>query len=164
MRKVFFSFHYQNDIFRANVVRKSGVPAGSSWAAGFEDRSMWEEARTRNDRRLARMIADALHGTSVTVVLIGEETADRYWVGYEIVKSWELGKGILGIRIHGIRDMRTGRMSRAGPSPFDGLWVTDEDGTEVELSRHVRVYDWVGDCGRQNFADWVEQAAADAGR
>lgn len=164
MRKVFFSFHYKNDIFRANVVRNSWVRAGSPTAAGFEDRSMWEDAHTRNDRRLSRMIADALHGTSVTVVLIGEETCDRFWVEHEILRSFELRKGLLGVRIHGIRDLRTGRTSRKGPNPFEGLVGTDADGYEVALSDHVAVRDWVRDDGYANFSDWVEQAAQDAGR
>lgn len=164
MRKVFFSFHYQNDIFRANVVRNSGVRAGSSWAAGFEDRSMWEEAHTRSDRRLARMIADALHGTSVTVVLIGAQTADRFWVEHEITKSWERGSGLLGVRIHGIRCMRTGTQSRPGPNPFVGLRGRDIDGRVVQLSKVIDVHDWVRDDGYLHFADWVETAARQVGR
>src|SRR4051812_29913572 len=106
MRNVFFSFHYDNDIFRANVVRKAWVGAGGPEPAGYRDWSMWEEARTRNDQRLAGMIADALHGSSVTAVLIGEETAERDWVVHEIGASWERGNGILGIYIHQIADMR----------------------------------------------------------
>ena len=33
-RKVFFSFHYERDIWRTNVVRNSGIVEGSA-AAGF---------------------------------------------------------------------------------------------------------------------------------
>lgn len=164
MRHVFFSFHYQNDIFRANVVRNAWVGWGGEEPAGYRDRSMWESARTRNDRRLEGLIAAALRGTSVTVVLIGEETADRYWVQHEIVESFELGKGLLGVRIHNIRDMRTGRGSLPGPDPFEGIVVEDDEGDEFDLSELVNVYDWVDDDGYNNFADWVEDAARDAGR
>ena len=47
-RRVFFSFHYQRDVWRANVVRMSGVVIGSA-AAGFHDASLWEEAKRKGD-------------------------------------------------------------------------------------------------------------------
>lgn len=46
--KVFFSFHYERDIWRTNVVRNSGVVEGSA-AAGFHDASLWEEAKKKGD-------------------------------------------------------------------------------------------------------------------
>lgn len=164
MRNVFFSFYYANDIFRANVVRNSWVGKGGPEPAGFRDRSMWESARTRDKARLESMIDGALRGTSVTAVLIGAETASRFWVKHEIIASWEHGKGLLGVRIHGIRDKRTKMRSRRGPSPFKDLWVVDADGYDVELEDIVPTYDWVRDDGYANFADWVEEAAFDAGR
>lgn len=45
-KRTFFSFHYQRDIWRVNVVRNSGVVIGSS-AAGFHDASLWEEAEKK---------------------------------------------------------------------------------------------------------------------
>lgn len=164
MRNVFFSFHYKKDIFRANVVRNAWVGAGGPEPAGYRDWSMWEDARTRNDRRLAGMIANALHGSSVTAVLIGEETAERDWVLHEIEESWEGGKGLLGIFIHQVRDMRTRRGSRKGRNPFEGLYLDDSDGYEVHLADVIETYDWQDDDGFHNFADWVEEAARDAGR
>src|SRR4051812_10242134 len=121
MRHVFFSFHYRQDIFRANVVRNAWVGKGGAHAAGYRDLSMWEEARTRNDRRLAGMIRDALHGTSVTAVLIGSQTASRYWVQHEIIESWNRGNGLVGVHIHGIADARDGSEARKGANPFRGI-------------------------------------------
>lgn len=164
MRNVFFSFHYQNDIFRANVVRNAWIGAGGPEPAGYRDWSMWESARTRNDRRLAGMIADAMHGSSVAAVLIGEETAERDWILHEIEASWHLGKGLLGIYIHQVRDMRTGRGSPPGRNPFEGVYMEDAGGDEVHLAEVVDIYDWKDDDGFYNFGDWVEQAAQDAGR
>jgi hypothetical protein len=43
-RKIFFSFHYQRDLWRVNVVRNSGAIEGIS-AAGFHDESLWEETK-----------------------------------------------------------------------------------------------------------------------
>jgi hypothetical protein len=69
MRNVFFSFHYQRDIWRANVVRNSGVVIGES-AAGFRDASLWEEAKKKGDKAIKALIDEGLKGTSVTVVFI----------------------------------------------------------------------------------------------
>jgi hypothetical protein len=66
-RCVFFSFHYQRDVWRANVVRNSGVVIGSA-AAGFTDGSLWEEAKRKGDAEIKRMIRQGLEGTTVTLV------------------------------------------------------------------------------------------------
>src|SRR5271169_7016882 len=85
-RKVFFSFHYERDIWRTNVVRNSGIVEGTA-AAGFHDASLWEEAKKKGDADVKKLIDNALLGTSVTVVLIGAQTSQRKFVDYEIEKS-----------------------------------------------------------------------------
>src|SRR6266852_4197222 len=102
-RKVFFSFHYERDIWRTNVVRNSGVVGGTA-AAGFHDASLWEEAKKKGDAEVKKLIDNGLNGTSVTVVLIGAETASRKFVDYEIEQSIARGNGLLGIYISGIKD------------------------------------------------------------
>ena len=73
-------------------------------AAGFSDSSLWEEAKLKGDAAIKKIIDDALVGTSVTVVLIGAETAGRKYVNYEIEKSIERGNGILGVKIHHLKN------------------------------------------------------------
>ena len=114
-RKVFFSFHYERDLWRVNVVRNSGIIEGVS-AAGFRDQSLWEETKRQGDQAVKKLIDDGLSGTSVTVVLIGAETAARKYVSYEIEKSISRGNGLLGVRIHNIKD-REGRTDPPGPIP-----------------------------------------------
>jgi len=46
------------------------------------------------------MILKHLEGTSVTVVLIGLQTASRRWVQYEVEQSIRRDNGLLGIFIH----------------------------------------------------------------
>ena len=141
MRNVFFSFHYQRDIWRANVVRNSGAVIGES-AAGFRDASLWEEAKKKGDRAIKNLIDEGLKGTTVTVVLIGTETANRTYVTYEIEKSIERKNGLLGLRIHNIKD-QNGRTDVIGSIPaklIDGGYPT---------------YTWT-DC--DDFAQWVETA------
>lgn len=163
MRHVFFSFHYA-DVFRVNVVRNLWVRRGGPAPAGYADRSMWEAEQTRHGPALKRKIRDALHGTSVTVVLIGAETASRSWVDFEIRESWERGSGLLGVSIHGIRCARSGTTSRRGANPFRSVKVPDAHGHERSLARVVPIYDWWDDRGEERFGDWVEAAAREAGR
>ena len=139
-RKVFFSFHYERDLWRVNVVRNSGMVEGLS-AAGFNDQSLWEETKRRGDDAIRKLIDSGLNGTSVTVVLIGAETASRKYVSYEIEKSVARGSGLLGIRVHNIKD-RDGRTDPAGPVP-DAL-------TKTRAPVYVWEYGKIG--------EWVEKA------
>ena len=114
-RRVFFSFHYDNDVWRANQVRNCNVVAGAD-VAGFFDRCEYEEAKKTKDEGIRRMILRHLEGTSVTVVLIGNQTAYRPWVKYEIEQSVARSNGLLGIQIHHLKNS-SGLASLAGPRP-----------------------------------------------
>jgi hypothetical protein len=114
-RRVFFSFHYERDLWRVNIVRNSGVFEDIS-AAGFHDESLWEEAKKDGDGTIKRLINNGLKGTTVTVVLIGAETAKRKYVSYEIEKSIARGNGILGVRVHNLKD-KDGRTDLPGAIP-----------------------------------------------
>lgn len=144
-RHVFFSFHYQRDIWRVNVIRNSHIVEGTA-AAGFRDGSLWEEAKLKGDAAIKKLIDQGLQGTTVTAVLIGSETANRKYVNYEIEKSLERGNGLLGIYIHNIADQQ-GYTCRQGAVPAGLLRV------------NAPVYIW----DRNNFGSWVEEAARKAG-
>ena len=58
-RTVFFSFHYQRDIWRVNQIRSIPNITGNA-AAGFKDASLWEEAKKKGDDDIKRMINKAL--------------------------------------------------------------------------------------------------------
>ncbi|KAA0894257.1 TIR domain-containing protein [Oryzomonas rubra] len=102
-RNVFFSFHYQRDIWRVNQIRNIPNITGVA-AAGFKDASLWEEARKKDDAVIKKMIDKALENTSVTVVFIGEKTAGRKFINYEIEQSIARGNGIVGIQIHHLKN------------------------------------------------------------
>ena len=119
-RSVFFSFHYDRDIMRVQQVKNHYVTKLGYEAAGYFDGSLAELAKTEGKSAVKRAINRGLPGSSVTCVLIGAETYQRHWVDYEIFRSIELGKGIIGIRIHQIKDPRTGA-DNSGPNPFDFL-------------------------------------------
>lgn len=160
MRKVFFSFHHQGDILRVGQIRNSWLLRGTREDSGFVDAVEWESIKRRGDAAIKRWIDDQLNGTSVTVVLIGQETADRPWVIHEIIESHNKRNGLLGIRIHNVKDLH-GRYSSQGSNPFDNVSITS---TGKRLSEIYPVYDWVTDNGRENMPSWIETAARAAGR
>jgi hypothetical protein len=114
-RHVFFSFHYQRDVWRINQIRNLGEIVGNA-AAGFHDKSLWEEAKAKGDSAVKKLIDDALHGTSVTVVFIGSQTAGRKFINYEIEKSIARGNGLVGIQINGLKD-KDGNTDPLGATP-----------------------------------------------
>src|SRR5947209_15877232 len=117
MRRVFFSFHYEDVItFRANVVRNHHVTKDRG-EAGFFDASIWENAKLNGDNAVKRLINAGLENTSLTCVLIGTETWKRPWVKYEILKSYERGNALLGIHINSIPDKNKQTFSQ-GLNPF----------------------------------------------
>ncbi len=161
-RRVFFSFHYKRDVRRVVQVRNSWVVRPSGDAQPFLDKAEWESIKRSGDQAIQNWIERQLQGTSVTVVLIGRETATRRWVQYEIRRSRELGKGILGIRIHNLKDPSVGS-DLPGDNPLDKI-TTQSNGRNVRLSSLYHTYDWVSDNGFVNLPAWIETAARAAGR
>jgi hypothetical protein len=98
-RNVFYSFHYDNDAWRASQVRNMGVVDGNT---PIRDND-WEEVKKGGDKAIEKWIDDQLSGRSCAVVLVGAETANRPWVIHEIARAWNLGKGVVGDRYGLIR-------------------------------------------------------------
>lgn len=159
-RKTFFSFHFERDSWRAGQVRNSGLFKGDD--AGFIDKADWEEVKRKGDQAIKRWIDEQLHGTSTTVVLIGSETSERKYVGYEIEQSAKRGNGLIGIYIHRVKDVN-GRTDTKGKNPFDN-WYYERNGKNVYFSEIYPTYDWVNDNGRDNLGKWIEAAAKKAGK
>jgi len=179
-RRVFFSFHYERDVWRANVVRNSWVTKGNYIEAGFIDSAEFEKIKKKGDQAIKKWIDEQLEGTSVTVVLIGAETYLRKWVRYEIIKSFDRGNGLLGVYIHNIKD-KNGKVDLKGPNPFDYVGVLiDKDGNGFYCERNdtgwglfspyskcssrldkmywtnkfpAKIYDWIYDNGYENLSN-----------
>ena len=147
-RHVFFSFHYQRDIWRVSQVRNSWVTRENT-TAGFWDDARWESVKKKGDQSIKNWINKEMKGTSVTVVLIGPETNSRKYVKYELQRSYDEGKGILGIYIHNIKN-QNGDTDYKGKNPLD------------ILNANYKTYDWVQDDGYRNIGDWIEEAARNA--
>ena len=91
------------------------------------------------------------------VVLIGEDTAKRKWVKYEIQKAWNEGKGVLGIYIHNLKDPKSGKCGK-GRNPFEQFKLKDGS----KLSSIVKCYDPESADAYNDIADnieeWIETA------
>ncbi len=156
-RKTFFSFHYKPDNWRASQVRNCGVVEGNQPVADND----WETITKGGDAAIQKWIEAQLSGKSCTIVLIGTNTAGRKWIKYEISKSWNDGKGLVGVYIHNLQD-KDEKQSAKGANPFDGVIITK---TGVKLSSIVKAYDPPYSIStsvykhiKDNLADWVEEA------
>ncbi|MBK8945388.1 MAG: TIR domain-containing protein [Ignavibacteriae bacterium] len=154
-RKVFFSFHYKPDNWRTSQVRNIGAIEGNKPASD----NKWEEVTDGGDEAIQKWIDDNMYGRKCTIVLIGENTAGRKWINYEIKKAWKDGKGVLGIHIHNLKNS-LGEQAKKGNNPFIGISI---DGTT--LSDKIKVYDppyststYVYDNIKENISDWIEKA------
>ncbi|MBD5167644.1 MAG: TIR domain-containing protein [Helicobacter sp.] len=154
-RRVFFSFHYENDISRSMVVRNNWVTQGKE-SAGFIDKAEFEKMERQGERVIYNWIDRQLEGTSVTVVLIGSETLERKFVQYEIYKSWERGNAIIGVYIHSIRDFNS-NTSRKG----DVCTVIGKYNNNPICFNEIccGIYDYVAQDGYNNMGIWIENAA-----
>jgi len=156
-RQTFFSFRYKADNWRAANARSSWVTQDRK-ASGFFDTAKWEEVKKKKDSDIESWIDEQLKGTSVTVVLIGSDTAGKKWINYEITASHKKSNGMLGIYIHKKKDSKGNSMTK-GKNPFDS-WTFKKAGKVIEYP----TYDWVDDDGYNNMGDWIESAATAAGR
>jgi hypothetical protein len=145
-RRVFFSFHYEADAWRAGQIRNSWVTKPDRESSGFWDAAAWESVKRNGDAAVKQWIRNQIVGTTVTAVLIGAETTQREYVRYEIQHSWDVNNGLFGIYIHNVKD-RNGRTGVIGADPFAAMRFTG-----------IRTYDWANDNGYANLGSWVEAA------
>ena len=151
-RQVFYSFHFDYDVMRVQQIRNMGALDGNEPVSAND----WEKLQ-KTDGGIKKWINDNMDYRSCVVVLVGEQTANRPWVKYEIEKAWSDGKGLLGIYIHNLKCPRNGTCSQ-GSNPFDSF--TFNDGKK--LSSVVKCYnpdsrDAYNDI-KNNIETWIEDA------
>lgn len=159
VRRVFFSFYYKDDAWRASQVRNMGTVEGDRPISDND----WEEVKRGGDAAIQRWIDNQLSGKSCVVVLVGKETSNRKWVKYEIEKAWNSGKGVVGIYIHNLEDQNKKQSSR-GANPFSTFTLTYNN-KKIKLSDIVKCYDpqyvssqYTYRDIKENIADLVEEA------
>ena len=161
-RQVFFSFEYDKDNWRAGQVRNMGKVSNDST---FSDND-WESVKKDSEPAIQRWIDAEMAKRSCIVVLIGSTTSTRKWVKYEIEKAYELGKGIVGIYVHGLKD-KDGNQTTKGANPFFNILTNDGH----RLSNYVTAYDTnyvtskcVHNDIEEHISDLIEDAIANAGK
>jgi len=158
-RKVFFSFHYKPDNWRASQIRNIGAVEGNKPV----NDNKWEEVKKGGDKAIQKWIDDNMFGKSCCVVLVGEKTAGRKWIEYEIIKAWNDGKGVVGICIHNLKD-RNENQSSKGKNPFESFNI-EVEGKKKPFDKIVKLYDPPYKLSKnvynyisKNIEEWVEEA------
>lgn len=155
---VFYSFHYDNDVFRVQQVRNMGVVDGNEPVSPND----WEQVKRKGDAAVERWIDESLKHKRCVIVLIGSETASRRWVKHEIKRAWELNKGLFGIHIHNLKDPRAGTCTMGG-NPFNNWNVNGQSMANLVTCHNPSAWDAYGEISR-NMSAWVDQAIEAAGR
>ncbi|GAA4781551.1 hypothetical protein GCM10023219_32400 [Stakelama sediminis] len=154
-RRVFFSFHFNNDFSRTQLVRNMGKLDGNSLATA----NRWEEIKQKGDQAVKDWIESNMSGKTCVVVLVGSDTASRRWVKYEIKKGWEDGRAVLGIYVNKLKDLN-GNTSTRGASPFASVTANG-----MNLSGVPPMKIPSGTTSKEayasisaNISDWIEEA------
>lgn len=157
-KHVFYSFHYLPDCSRVSQVRNVGAIEANKPAHDND----WEQIKKGGDAAIQKWIDDQLSGRSCTIVMIGAATAGREWINYEIEKSWNDGKGVVGVHIHNLKDFYS-RQSQKGLNPF--VTFTMKGNPSQSLAGIVKTYDPPYTDSKQvyqyisdNLSAWVDEA------
>jgi hypothetical protein len=155
-RSIFASFHYDGDADRVQQVLKMGAIEGDSLVTAQQ----WEAVKRKTPNTVRRWIHDQMLRKDAVVVLVGRDTASRRWVDYEVRKAWDDRRPLVGIRIHGLKNLR-GQTSQRGANPFSSVVL--KDGTT--LDSRVDLHDPAGLNSRaiyhsisQNLDRWIANA------
>jgi len=152
-RQVFYSFHYKPDSWRVSQVRNIGTIEENKPAPDND----WEKIVGAGDEEIKKWINEQIKYRSCTIVLVGSKTANRKWINYEIVQSWNAGMGVVGICIHGLKNQEES-VSEQGENPFD--YITHGK-TGKKLSTIVKCYNPTGSNSKERY-EWISKYIADA--
>jgi hypothetical protein len=147
-RSCFYSFHYNPDNWRASTVRNVGAIEGNEPASDND----WESIASGPDEddKIKRWIAQQMRGRTCAIVLVGSATVKRKWINYEIIKAWTDGLGVVGIKIHGLKNSK-GETSIEGLNPLD---FVIHGPTKKPLSSIAKCYGPAGATSKERY-DWI---------
>ncbi|WP_027505397.1 TIR domain-containing protein [Rhodococcus sp. UNC23MFCrub1.1] len=154
-KTVFYSFHYDRDVHRVQLVRNIDALEGQPVLNSQE----WESVRRRGPEAIETWIDDQMRYKRAVIVLVGQQTSTRPWVKYEIIKAWNDRRPMVGVRIHGLSSMGTsdsigadpfvaagigaGRIPLFDPTRRDGAGRIDTQATYAQV--------------RSNIGSWAER-------
>ena len=152
-RQIFYSFHYDNDVFRVQQIRNMGALEDNKPVSHND----WETVKKGGDKAIEKWISDNMNYRSCVVVLIGTDTHKRPWVKHEIKKAWEDGKGLLGIHINNLKDPIIGTCAK-GTNPFDQFTFKDNKGNIKTIPCKTPLSTDAYNDIKNNIESWVEEA------
>ena len=136
-RPIFLSFHYKRDVARVQLIRNIGSIEGQPLLSPQE----WESKKNAGPTAIRNWIDQQMKHKQAVVVLIGQETASRPWVKYEIEKAHADKRPMLGVHIHRLSSF--GDTDQQGSNPFTALGVngvpiyTPTGATSADVRNHV---------------------------
>jgi len=95
-RRLFMSFHAED---KAQVAGFRLMARNPNVATDFYDGSLQEAINSEQSTYVKKIIRDKIERASVVVCLIGNGTAWRDWVDWELRTAIELGKGVCAVRL-----------------------------------------------------------------
>lgn len=114
MKKAFFSFYYDDDSWRAQMIRNMGKVTGNE----ILEPNDWEQVKRNGKQSIENWIKKQINASDVVIVLIGTNTYKREWVLYEIQYALENNKKVIGIHIHNLKDSN-GQTASKGKNPIE---------------------------------------------
>lgn len=153
-KPVFLSFCYNDDVFRVQQIRNMDNIIEGQPLLSTND---FETIKKQGEKAIKNWIDNELKYKQCLIVLIGEHTADRPWVQYEIQQAKELGKAMFGIYIHNLKDPKKG-YSIKGKNPFDIVFGPNNN-YKCYDPQHIDVpgcqaYNYI----YNNIANWIDIA------
>lgn len=152
-RKVFFSYDYNKDSSKVDEIRALGLVNDNNPVS----REKWAEICKEGDAAIQKWIDDSMSDKDCVVVFIGEDTAKKKWVRYEIEKAWNERKGLLGVYIHNMEEISAKRIK--GENPFEKFKM-NRDGKQ--LRSVIKCYDPepndAYNCILDNLNMWIDDA------
>ena len=129
-RKVFISYHHENDQYWANSLRSTH----SEQYEVFYDNSLDDEVDSDDLDYVHRKIReDYINGSSLTIVLCGAETHKRRFVDWEIYSTLHYEHALLEIVLPTLR-----------PDMFNNIYVPARLNTNVKAG-YAHLINWTND-------------------
>lgn len=110
-RRIYLSFHVE-DLPQVNGFRL--MARAPNLEIDFHDGSLRETINSERGSYIKQEIRAIIQRASVVVCLIGNGTAWRDWVDWELETAFSLGKGICGIRLKDSRGQAPELLRRIG--------------------------------------------------
>lgn len=134
-RHVFFSFKWDPDVWRVNILRNASRILGAT-CVGYWDDSLYEKSLANNPEYIKKKIREALIGTSVTIIIITSRTIESQYVKYEYEKSIEIGNKILQIDVSKMN-------TPVGYSSFNGWLPYITEGCSAKWYNNCPLGEWI---------------------